>query len=54
MVPVDVKPVRVTTTELKFSTFTVVNEMVALPTAETRDFSSMTLKGDKKPLPERW
>jgi hypothetical protein len=50
MVPADVKPVSVTVTLLKFSTFTVVNPMVAVPIAEAREFSRLTVKYDKGEL----
>ena len=44
MPPVDVKPVRVTTTELSLSTLDGMNMMFALVEAEARLLPSMTLK----------
>ncbi len=44
MSPVDVKPVRVTTTLLNPATFAGVNMMVTLPVDEARELSRLTLK----------
>ena len=49
----DVKPVRVTTTLLKFSTFVGVNEIVAWVVVERRELSNLTLKFVKPPPLER-